>query len=96
MNKLTIFFLTVFLLVISPVLAQTRGETRGIYRDQVADQHSEISQRKAIAIAQKYIKGRVLDIKQHGDTYRIKILSEKGSIHIVHVNAVDGEIITGH
>ncbi|MBX3629632.1 MAG: PepSY domain-containing protein [Nitrosomonas sp.] len=96
MNKLTIFFLIVFLLVVSPVLAQTSGETRSIYRDQVVDQHSEISQRKAIAIAQKYIKGRVLDIKQHGDIYRVKILSEKGSVHIVQVNAIDGEIITGH
>ncbi len=96
MNKLTIFFLIVSLLMIPPVLAQTKGEDQSVYRYRVADQHSEISQRKAIAIAQKYIKGRVLDIKQHGGIYRIKILSEKGSIHIVHVNAIDGEIITGH
>ncbi|MDC8444712.1 MAG: PepSY domain-containing protein [Nitrosomonas sp.] len=99
MNILSIFlnsFLVALLLLIFPVHALAIGEGPGAHHYQVANQRGAISQRKAIAIAQSYIQGRVLDIRQHNGIYRVKILSERGSIHIVQVNASDGEIITGH
>lgn len=99
MNILTIFlnsFLIALLLMVLPVHALAIGEGTGAHHYQVANQRGAISQRKAIAIAQSHIHGRVLDIRQHNGVYRVKILSEKGSIHIVQVNASDGEIITGH
>lgn len=99
MNILTIF-LTSFLIALSlmtlPVQALAIGERLSEHHYQAANQRGGISQRKAIAIAQNYIQGRVLDIRQHNGIYRVKILSEKGSVHIVQVNAHDGEIITGH
>lgn len=65
-------------------------------QQQSVSQQSEISQRKAIAIAQKHIKGRVLDIKPENGVYRVKILSDRGMIHVVRVNAANGKIISGH
>jgi len=98
-NTLTLilnFFLIVLLVMISPVHALVFGKGQSAHHYQAANQHSGISQRKAIAIAQNYIQGRVLDIRRHNDIYRVKILSEKGSVHIVQVNANNGEIITDH
>lgn len=99
MNILTIFFtsfLIASLLATSSVHALSAGEGQSAHSFQAVNQRGGISQRKAIAIAQNYIQGRVLDIRQHNGIYRVKILSEKGSVHIVQVNAHDGEIITGH
>ncbi len=55
-----------------------------------------ITEQKAIAIAQQHFKGRVLAINHSDDVYRIKILSNQGTIHIILVNAVDGTIISTH
>ncbi|MCC6922835.1 MAG: PepSY domain-containing protein [Nitrosomonas sp.] len=98
MNILTIFFISLLiaLLVTPSVHALPAEEGQNVHSFQAANQRGGISQRKAIAIAQNYIQGRVLDIRQHNGIYRVKILSEKGSVHIVQVNANDGEIITGH
>lgn len=101
MRKLTIFnfFWIILLLLIfsfSVQSVQVAERNQQGYQQQTAKPHKGVSQRRAIAIAQQYINGRVLDIKQQGDVYRVKILSEKGSIHIVQVNVLDGRIITGH
>jgi hypothetical protein len=99
MNTLTLilnFFLIALLIMTSPDHALAFGEGQSAHHNYAANQHGGISQRKAIAIAQNYIQGRVLDIRRHNDIYRVKILSEKGSIHVVQVNANDGEIITDH
>ena len=55
-----------------------------------------ITEQKAITIAQQHFKGRVLAINHSGNAYRIKILSNKGAVHIVLINAADGTIISTH
>jgi uncharacterized membrane protein YkoI len=47
-------------------------------------------------IAQQHFKGRVLAITHPDNVYRIKILSEQGTIHIVLINATDGTVISAH
>jgi len=101
MRKLTIsyFFLIAILLLIFPFPVQSVQATeldQQDYQQQTVKPHKTITQRRAIAIAQDHINGRVLDIKQQGGVYRVKILSEKGSIHIVQINALDGKIIASH
>lgn len=56
-------------------------------------QQTGISQQKAIVIAQQHFSGRVLAINHMDDTYRIKILNQKGIIHTVVINATDGTIL---
>lgn len=55
-----------------------------------------ITEQKAIAIAQQHFKGRVLAISHSDDVYRIKILSQQGTIHIILINALDGTVISTH
>ena len=55
-----------------------------------------ITEQKAIMIAQQHFKGRVLAITHPDNVYRIKILSEQGTIHIVLINATDGTVISAH
>lgn len=55
-----------------------------------------ITEQKAITIAQQHFKGRVLAINHSDDVYRIKILSQQGTIHIILINALDGTIISTH
>jgi len=101
MRKLTVFnfftfFLTVVLLIIHSFPMHAIGANQQGYLQQAVKPHNGVSQRRAIAIAQEHIKGRVLDIKQQDGVYRVKILSDKGSIHIVQINVRDGKIITDH
>jgi len=58
-----------------------------------SNQQTSISQQKAIVIAQQHFSGRVLAINHVDDTYRIKILNQKGIIHTVVINATDGTIL---
>ncbi|GJL75860.1 MAG TPA: peptidase [Nitrosomonas sp.] len=94
MNKPQKFFLIMLLITSLPinVLADWRDRGNNLYK--TGSQQIEISQRKAISIAQQHINGRVLDIRRSGDIYRIKILSDQGSIHVVKVSAEDGKIKT--
>lgn len=55
-----------------------------------------ITEQKAIAIAQQHFKGRVLAINHDDHTYRIKILSNRGTVHSVLINATDGAVISTH
>lgn len=55
-----------------------------------------ITEQKAIMIAQQHFKGRVLAITHPDNVYRIKILSEQGTIHIVLIDATDGTVISAH
>lgn len=57
---------------------------------------AEITEQKAITIAQQHFKGRVLAISQNGHTYRVKILSQQGTVHTVLINALDGSVISTH
>lgn len=55
---------------------------------------AEISQQKAVAIAQKHVNGRVLSVSRSASSYRVKILNRKGNIQVVTVNASDGVILS--
>lgn len=55
-----------------------------------------MTEQKAIMIAQQHFKGRVLAITHPDNVYRIKILSEQGTIHIVLIDATDGTVISAH
>ncbi|MBL0010469.1 MAG: PepSY domain-containing protein [Nitrosomonas sp.] len=55
-----------------------------------------ITEQKAITIAQQYFKGRVLAINHTENTYRIKILSNQGTVHTILINATDGSVISTH
>ncbi|SER55194.1 hypothetical protein SAMN05421690_103717 [Nitrosomonas sp. Nm51] len=95
MNMLKKFFLIALFLTFFPTcaMASERQETTNL---QSPDRHAEISQRRAISIAQQHIKGRVLDIRRNENIYRVKILSDQGSIHVIQVGVIDGKIKSGH
>lgn len=59
-----------------------------------SDQQSGISEQAAVAIAQRHINGRVLAIRLDNNIYRIKILSNQSTVHIVAVNAINGKIMS--
>lgn len=99
MIKLISNILTASLFILLSVQVQASAgqhDDHQLHNQLHGQQQSEISQRKAIAIAQKHIKGRVLDIKPENGVYRVKILSDRGMIHVVRVNAANGKIISGH
>jgi len=55
---------------------------------------TDITEQKAIAIAQQHFKGRVLAINHADNIYRIKILNNQGIVHTILINATDGSIIS--
>jgi len=57
---------------------------------------TEITEQKAITIAQQHFKGRVLAVNQNGHIYRIKILSHLGTVHTALIDARDGSVISTH
>jgi hypothetical protein len=63
---------------------------------QTSDQQDGISEQAAVAIAQKQINGRVLAIRRINNIYRIKILSNQSTVHIVAVDAMNGAIKSSH
>lgn len=65
-------------------------------RNSASDPAAGISEQRAITIAQQHFKGRVLAINHTDHTYRIKILSEKGTVHTVLINALDGAVVSTH
>ncbi|MBS0422855.1 MAG: PepSY domain-containing protein [Proteobacteria bacterium] len=64
--------------------------------DRASNAVTGISEQRAIAIAQQHFKGRVLAINQTDHLYRIKILSEQGTIHMVLINTMDGAVVSAH
>lgn len=61
-----------------------------------SDPTAGITEQKAISIAQQQIKGRVLAINQMDRTYRVKILSDQGTIHTILIDLQDGTVISMH
>lgn len=95
MNNLYKCLLVIALLILTmSVLADGKNQSLDIYR--TGNPQTEISEQKAVAIAQRHIQGRVLDIKRSEDIYRVKILSQQGSVHIVKISVMDGKIQTRH
>lgn len=86
-------------LVVLIMVAATSGVTAGRHnaasgRNSAASPAGDISEQRAIAIAQQHFKGRVLAISQSDQLYRIKILSERDTVHMVLINAVDGSVVS--
>ncbi|MBL8500557.1 MAG: PepSY domain-containing protein [Nitrosomonas sp.] len=85
------------LITISAFTPATAGKhSAAAERPAHSDPATGISEQKAIAIAQQHFKGRVLAINQTDHTYRIKILSEKGTVHTVLINTLDGTVVSTH
>jgi len=50
----------------------------------------EITKQQAAAIAQSKHPGRVIDVKNSENSYRVKVLDKKGGMHIVIVDKQTG------
>lgn len=89
MMKLRSYVLAVVMLTIllsGKVIAQKRL-TSELSQDQV-----EITQNQAVTIAQRHTHGRLLSVQRIDGHYRIKILNQKGAVHIVTINVKSGEV----
>jgi uncharacterized membrane protein YkoI len=51
-----------------------------------------ISLEQAITIVQRETGGRVLDARDQGERYRVKILTRRGEVRVVYVDATSGEM----
>ncbi|QOJ23998.1 MAG: PepSY domain-containing protein [Gammaproteobacteria bacterium] len=65
-------------------------------RGSASDPAAGISEQRAITIAQQHFKGRVLAINQTDHLYRVKILSDQGTVHTILINALDGSVVSTH
>ncbi len=59
-----------------------------------SNHQAAITQQEATTIAQRQINGRILAINRIDNAYRIKILSNQGSVHIIIINASNGKIMS--
>lgn len=69
---------------------------QNLFYEYASNQHAEISQQQAVAIAQRHVPGRLLSVQRSADNYRVKILSSKGTVHVVTVDARNGTVIATH
>lgn len=64
-----------------------------------AEEHINIGRQEAANIALKTYPGRVLSVKPlrqgKSSVYRVKTLSADGNVHIVTIDAVSGQVISG-
>lgn len=78
------------------VLAGSQSSGATNYHRTSSAPSADITEPKAITIAQQHFKGRVLAINHSDNAYRIKILSNQGTVHIIRINAADGTVISMH
>lgn len=98
MNKLWNTLIIIAMVMTSPItqaLADWQNNVLNYHRTN-SNSLTGITEKKAITIAQQHFKGRVLAISHSDDVYRIKILSNQGTVHIILINAADGTIISTH
>lgn len=72
------------------------GAQRNPLYYQASNHQTKISQQQAVTIAQQHVPGRLLSVQRVADSYRIKILSSKGTVHIVTIDASSGAVIATH
>ena len=91
---------TILIVLITPVTQTIAQSNHTIRYYQAGSDHTiatvGITEQKAIAIAQQHFKGRVLAINHDDNIYRIKILSNQGTVHTILINATDGSVISTH
>ena len=80
---------------VSAAVADRQTNALNLYRTGNS-QPAGITEQRAIAIAQQHFKGRILAVNHSDDTYRIKILSKQGIVHVILINATNGTIISTH
>ncbi len=98
MNRLRVTLALVMIITssVTQVMAASQSNATNDARTDRNSTSGIITEQKAIMIAQQHFKGRVLAITHPDNVYRIKILSEQGTIHIVLINATDGIVISAH
>jgi uncharacterized membrane protein YkoI len=67
-----------------------RAQAQGFAPRSMADRR--ISLEQAVAIAQQRTGGRVLDARDQGRAYRIKLLTRSGEVVVVYVDAQTGAL----
>ncbi len=93
-NIIITWLMLILLWICAPQIA-ARSIDAG-YLLKVSNAQANISKQKAASIAQQRIKGRVLSVELAGDAYRVKILSDEGSVHILSINASNGAVISSN
>ena len=96
MRRCVLPALALALLAVLPVTADAAGPGRS--REQLEPQHyapystaeRRVSLQQAIASVQRTTGGRVLDARDLGDQYRIKVLTRSGEVRVVYVDAATG------
>jgi starvation-inducible outer membrane lipoprotein len=92
-----LFLSTVLLATCSTSPAAIAGQKYALSHSSLAsNQTNNISEQAAVTIAKQHINGRVLAISRTNNAYRIKILSDKGTVHIISVNSSDGSVSSTH
>lgn len=83
-----------YVLVVIVILgfASREGFAQKNLVSELGSAQTEISQHEAISIAQRHTHGRLLSVQRADDHYRIKILNQKGAVHIVNIHTKSGEI----
>ncbi len=98
MNRLRNIFVIVMVVtgLMTQVMASEQNNISNYYRASNNPPVDIITEQKAIMIAQQRFNGRVLAINYSDNTYRVKILSNQGTVHIIQINATDGAVISAH
>ena len=81
--------------LITQTMASWQNNAANYYRTS-SNSQTGITEQQAITIAQRHFNGRVLAINHSDNTYRIKILSKQGTVHIILINATDGSVLSTH
>ncbi len=76
-----------------PDATADRHDATGRY-DSAGKPAGGISEQRAIAIAQQHFRGRVLAINQADRVYRIKILSDQGTVQTILIDALNGAVVS--
>lgn len=95
MNRLRKILVIVALMtgLITQATAGWQNNASNYYRIS-SNSQTGITEQKAITIAQQHFNGRVLAINHTDNIYRIKTLSNQGTVHIILINATDGTVIS--
>ncbi|WP_297743821.1 PepSY domain-containing protein [Nitrosomonas sp.] len=76
--------------------ATTAFAQKNLRYHHASNQLAEISQQQAVAIAQQHVPGRLLSVQRTTESYRVKILSHKGTVHVVTIDSRSGAVIATH
>ncbi len=96
MNTVLKVMMLVIIVMITTLQAIAQPSKVDYYQAKNDAETLGITEQKAIAIAQQNFSGHVLAINHLENIFRVKMLSRHGTVHIIIINAIDGEIISTH